>query len=235
MFIVDPGNFNENTALARRRYYALVIVGMALPFLIEPFLTLIIYQKGQSYFTSFAESRFIIWASLGVLFFYSRYAEVQPFLLWEEEKYGPIFYLKWVILLFLLCWGAQVASHVPYWFGLHDKRTVSLKLDQLMKHYPAFGFFIAATAGITEELFFRGYIMGRLALFFRNKHYIVLISAALFCGVHLSYHYWGETIFTFLFGLIFGYHYYRYRNIIVLVIMHFIVDAIVVLVAMHYH
>jgi membrane protease YdiL (CAAX protease family) len=234
MFTSDPGNFNEDTALARRRYYALVIVGMALPFLTEAFLTLTVYQKGQSYFTSFAESRFIIWVSLGLLFFYSRYAEVQRFLLWDEEEHSLGFYLKWVILLFLLCYVAQVASHIPYWFGLHEKRTVSLKLDQMMKQYPAFGFFTAATAGITEELFFRGYVMGRLALFFRNKHYVVLISAALFCGVHLSYHYWGETIYTFLLGLIFGYHYYRYHNIKVLVIMHFIVDAIVVLVVMHY-
>jgi len=103
-----------------------------------------------------------------------------------------------------------------------------------MKGYPALGMFTALTAGITEELFFRGYVMSRLSLFFQNRHVQVLISAALFCSIHISYHYWGETIFTFLLGLIFGYHYQRFRNIKVLMVVHFIVDAVATIVAMHH-
>jgi membrane protease YdiL (CAAX protease family) len=118
--------------------------------------------------------------------------------------------------------------------GLREKSPNMLRMQHLMKLYPSLGMFTAITAGITEELFFRGYVMSRLALFFKNMHVQVLISAVLFCAIHIGYHHWGEIIFTFLLGLIFGYHYQRYRNIKVLMVVHFIVDALATIVAMHH-
>lgn len=229
----ETDHFTEE-ALADHRYRALVIVGIVLPFLILPFLTLLFYQKGQNYAYLFIVSRFIIWATLGLLFIYARYAEVQPFLLWEEQKYNWTFYLQWIIVLYILCLFSQIVSAIPYMVGLHEKSPTMIKLQQFMKQYPGFGLFTAITAGITEELYFRGYIMSRLSLFFKNKHYVVVISALLFCSIHISYHYWGEIIFTFMLGLILGYHYYQYRNIKVVITVHFIVDAIATWAAVHH-
>ena len=224
---------DENDVI-NRRYYALVILGLILPFLIVPFLSLLVLQKGQDFTYLFLLSRFIIWATLGLMFLYTRYGEVQKFLLWEEEKYDWTFYLLWIFTLYLLCFCSQIISAIPYMAGLREKSPNVIRLQHLMKGYPALGMFTAFTAGITEELFFRGYVMSRLALFFKNMHVQVLVSAALFCSIHLSYHNWGETIFSFLLGLIFGYHYQRYRNIKVLMVVHFIVDAVATIVAMHH-
>jgi len=224
---------DENDVI-KRRYYTLVILGMILPFLIVPFLSLILHQKGQTFTFLFFESRFIIWATLGLLFLYARYGEVQKFLLWNEEKYDWTFYVLWIIGLYGLCFIAQFISAIPYLMGLREKSPNMARLLQLMKQFPAFAMFTAITAGITEELFFRGYVMSRLALFFKNKHQQVLISAALFCAIHISYHLWRETIFSFLIGLIFGYHYQRYRNIKVLMVVHFIVDAVATIMAMRH-
>ncbi len=224
----------DDTDVANRRYYTLVILGMILPFLIVPFLSLLVLQKGQSFTYLFLVSRFIIWATLGLMFLYARYGEVQKFLLWEEEKYDWKFYVGWIIGLYALCFFSQIISAIPYLMGLREKSPNMVRMQHLMKSYPTLGMFTALTAGITEELFFRGYVMSRLALFFKNMHVQVLISAALFCAIHIGYHHWGEIIFTFLLGLIFGYHYQRYRNIKVLMVVHFIVDALATIVAMHH-
>jgi len=224
---------DENDVI-NRRYDTLVIVGIILPFLIVPFLSLLILQKGQDFSYLFLLSRFIIWATLGLLFLYARYGELQNFLLWEEEKYDWTFYVMWIVVLYLLCFFSQIISAIPYLAGLRQTSPNMIRLQHLMKGYPGLGMFTAITAGITEELFFRGYMMSRLALFFKNMHVQVLISAALFCSIHISYHYWGEIIFSFLLGLIFGYHYQRYRNIKVLIVVHFIVDAVATILMMHH-
>jgi hypothetical protein len=87
----------DDTDVANRRYYTLMILGIILPFLIVPFLSLLVLQKGQSFTYLFLVSRFIIWATLGLMFLYARYGEVQKFLLWEEEKYDWKFYVGWII------------------------------------------------------------------------------------------------------------------------------------------
>src|ERR1700729_761724 len=111
---------DENDVI-NRRYYALVILGMVLPFLIVPFLSLVFYDKAQSFTYLFVVSRFIIWATLGLLFLYARYGEVQKFLLWGEEKQDWTFYLLWIVVLYVLCFMSQIISAIPYLLGLHQK------------------------------------------------------------------------------------------------------------------
>jgi len=53
-------------------------------------------------------------------------------------------------------------------------------------------------------------------------------------AVHLGYKTAGEAIFTLLFGLVFGYHYQKYRNIRVLVIVHCLVDLFAILTILHH-
>src|ERR1700744_41668 len=149
----------EDTGLAGHRLKALIIVGIILPFLIEPFLSLLFYQKGESYFALFATSRFLIWATLGLLFLYSRYAEVLPFTLWDEESYRWTFYVQWLIVLFVLYISAEMIAYIPNMLGHHELNTKMEQMRHLMKEHPDFGMFTALTAGITEELFFRGYMM----------------------------------------------------------------------------
>lgn len=222
------------TAIINRRYYALMLVGMALPFLLEPFFSIIFFNKGDSYAWLFLVSRFIVWAILGLMFLYARYAEVQPFFLWQGDARRFGFYAQWIVLVYLMIFAAGIIAHIPYWLGLHEKNTAIHKMTTAIRQYPGLGFFTVVTAGITEEFFFRGYMMSRLALFFKNRHAIVIVSAVLFMAVHLSYKNLGEVIFTLLFGLVFGYHYQKYRNIWVLVVVHCIVDLFAVLTMLHH-
>jgi membrane protease YdiL (CAAX protease family) len=179
-------------------------------------------------------SRFMIWAVLGIMFLYARYAEVQNFFLWEDEGHGFAFTVQWIIVLYLLCFGAQMVAAIPSMLGLHQNLEMLQKMQQALKQNPGLGVFTSATAGITEEFFFRGYVMSRLGQFFKNKHYTVLISALLFSAIHIGYHNLSELIFSFLLGMIFGYYYERYRNITAVVIVHFMVDMVATFVMIHH-
>ena len=160
---------------------------------------------------------------------YAQQAEVQKFLLWAEESYNLSFYLKSIVVLYLLTLVAQRIAYIPFYFGLREKNLMAYKMNAVMRQYPIVWVFTSFTAGVTEEYIFRGYILSRLSMFSVNKHLPIIVSALLFAYVHLGYHSTSELIFTFLFGLIFGYHYQKYRNLTVLMIVHFIVDIVATL------
>jgi uncharacterized protein len=220
--------------IATRRYYALMVVGIVLPFLLSPFFASLFFSAEQSYSYRFILSRFMIWAELALLMWYAKKAERQNFLLWAEENDGFGFALQSIFSLYGLLLLELIVAAIPRMFGLHEKNEVSHKIIQVMQQYPVLIGFTTLTAGITEEFIFRGYILSRLSLMLKNQHLAVIISAALFAYVHLGYHSVSEIIFTFLFGLIMGYHYLRYRNIKVLIFVHFTYDLFVTLLELHY-
>jgi membrane protease YdiL (CAAX protease family) len=214
----------DDADIATRRYCALMIVGIALPFLLSPFLSYIFLSANQSFVYRLVVSRIIIWAELGILFLYARQAEVQKFLLLKEEEYGIGFYFTSVVSLYLAGWGAGIVAHIPDRLGLHQNNDMMRKMMGVMRQYPVLIPVTAITAGITEEFIFRGYMLSRLWMFIRNKHLAIVISALLFAAVHLGYKNLGELIFAFLFGVIFAYHYQKYQNIKVLMIAHALWD-----------
>jgi uncharacterized protein len=222
------------TDIEKRRYYALMTVGVVLPFLLIVFLSAIFASHDQSYLYRLVCSRFIIWAVLGLMFLYARQAEVQPFFLWPEEKYDFPFYFTSVIALYLFAFASGILANIPNWLGLHEKNEMLHKVIQVMKLNPVVLVFTVITAGITEELIFRVYIITRLSLLFSNKVLPVVISAVLFSAIHLSYKSISELIFSFGFGLIFGYHYQKYRNIKVLIFVHALWDLMATLIAIHH-
>jgi len=57
----------------------------------------------------------------------------------------------------------------------------------------------------------------------------VIISSLLFGLAHYSYGNWSQIINAVLIGLIFGFHYQKYRNIKILIICHFLIDFISIL------
>ncbi|SDT41295.1 Membrane protease YdiL, CAAX protease family [Mucilaginibacter mallensis] len=209
-----------------RRFNTLMISGIALAIMLYPFLSLLFLSPMQDLLYRLIFSRFLIWAVLGILYLYARYGEMQPFLLWKEEKYDALFYIKAIVGVYLLCFASALAAHIPAWLGLHENNSILHKMGVIMQQYPVLLVFAAITAGITEELVFRGYILSRLSLFFKNRHWPVLISAALFSFMHLGYKTVSELLFSFLIGVVMAYHYQKYRNIKVVIIVHFLVDVI---------
>lgn len=95
--------------------------------------------------------------------------------------------------------------------------------------------FTCFTAGVTEELIFRGYIMTRLSLLFKNNYMPIILSALAFSALHYGYKSLRELIFAFLIGILFGTYYQRYRNIKVLIAAHFMVDIINVELLTHFY
>ncbi len=222
----------QDTDIITRRYYALMVLGIVLPFLLTPFFSMVFGSPAQSFVYRLTLSRFLIWGMLGLMVLYARQAEVQKFLLWDEEAHNLGFYVASVAVLYVIIIGDGIIAHIPYFLGLREKNVMMQKMTLAMRQYPILLVFTAFTAGVTEEFIFRGYMISRLSLLFRNKFLPILISSLLFAAVHLGYKNVGELIFTFLFGLIFGYHYQKYRNIKVLMFVHFLWDMIAALPAL---
>jgi membrane protease YdiL (CAAX protease family) len=90
--------------------------------------------------------------------------------------------------------------------------------------------FASLTAGFTEELIFRAYLVPRLELLFKSKPAAVIISALLFSMAHYHYFSVGEMVFTFCLGVVFAIYYKWYRNIKVLIFTHAFIDFVSFLV-----
>jgi membrane protease YdiL (CAAX protease family) len=98
------------------------------------------------------------------------------------------------------------------------------------------------TAAIPEEFFFRGYLQTRLEKKW-NRFSAILISTVLFMAWHLPSRYllsrgvegqagdWGNVLLhtglpVFIVGCFFAFHWSRYRNIILLVLVHWAIDIL---------
>ena len=82
------------------------------------------------------------------------------------------------------------------------------------------------SAAIGEELLFRGFMTLQLQkLFGGRKLFIVLITAVLFSLPHL-YPGISGLVMTFLFGLVFGFIYMRFKNIWINIIVHGLIDSL---------
>lgn len=178
-------------------------------------------------------SRFIYWGAAVVLFFYALKIERQPLLLWKEENNTIGFFLLSVFLLYLSSIGAAIVSAVPVLLGEHENNTIVKKIIAVITGHQAVIFFIALTAGFTEEVIFRGYLLTRMSQWFKNNVAAVIVSSLLFAALHYKYGSLRELIFTFLIGVIFCVYYIKYRNIKAIIVTHFLIDYINMNIATH--
>ena len=93
----------------------------------------------------------------------------------------------------------------------------------MKNNYPLL-IFTCLTAGITEELVFRGYLMPRLQLFFKNNYASIVISSLLFGLMHVGYGTIFQVVGSMMIGLVFAIHYQKFRNIKILIFCHFFWD-----------
>lgn len=178
-------------------------------------------------------SRFIYWGIVVVLLFYSSKVERQPLLLWKEENNTLGFFLLSVFLLYLSSIGAAIFSAITVLLGEHESNATMKKIIAIITGHQVTIFFIALTAGVTEELIFRGYLLTRLSQWFRNNVAAIIVSSLLFAALHYKYGSPRELIFTFLIGMIFSIYYIKYRNIKAIIVTHFLIDYINMNIATH--
>lgn len=186
-----------------------------------------------AYYDKLFYSRFIYWGVVVVLLFYAFKIEHQPLLLWKEENNTIGFFLLSVFLLYLSSIGAAIISAVPILLGEHENNAVVKKIVAQITGHQAMVFFIALTAGVTEELIFRGYLLTRLSQWFKNNVAAIIVSSLLFSALHYKYGSLRELIFTFLIGVIFSIYYIKYRNIKAVIVTHFLIDYINMNIATH--
>lgn len=88
--------------------------------------------------------------------------------------------------------------------------------------------FLSLTAGICEEVIFRGYGITTLERLTKNKPLPLIISSAAFMSLHgIAFIPIELMIQYFVIGLIFGFLFQRYRRLEWLVIVHFLIDALI--------
>ncbi|MFV5702790.1 lysostaphin resistance A-like protein [Flavobacterium sp. XS2P12] len=89
--------------------------------------------------------------------------------------------------------------------------------------------FTSITAGVSEELIFRGYLIPRLEILLKNTRVAILTSSILFGLIHYSYGSLIQIIGPIFIGLVFALHYKKYKNIKILIMCHFLWDLLVLL------
>ncbi|OFX87395.1 MAG: hypothetical protein A2W99_07065 [Bacteroidetes bacterium GWF2_33_16] len=165
------------------------------------------------------------WIFLGLIFLISIKIERTKFLLWSEIKRKWYFYLLSVISVFAAT--VVIAVSVPIILKILQIPLKQEVLESVADYYCSdklLLIFGCLTAGIVEEFIFRGYLMPRLEILFKHGWVVIVLSAILFGIGHIGNLSLAGVIVPTLIGLIFSFHYYKYRNIISLMIAHFLID-----------
>ena len=182
-------------------------------------------------------SRLLLWLCLPVMYLYAVKKERQPFLLWPEKRYPFSFYIQWVFaligILFLVLILLGIVLQLS---GIRLTNSAALvQLVEIFRQYPALMYFTVITAGITEELLFRAYLLTRLQLLFNNITASIIVSSVLFGLLHFGYGTLQNVLGPVLTGAVFAIFYYRYRNVLVVALAHFLYDLLLTLVNMYAH
>ena len=225
---------DELTVSTKKTSNAVLIAGIAIVFVLPIILTEIIATSNLDYIDRIFYSRFIYWLDSAVIVLYAYFAEHQKPLLWRAKQRDIGFFIVSVIVLYFLSLGCSVVSLIPKFLGWKENDDVIKKLADIFRGRTALIIFISLTAGVTEEFLFRGYILTRLSLVFKNKYLPIIVSAILFSALHYRYHSLREYIVTFSIGLLYGAYYQKYRNIVALMAVHFLVDFISLELATHF-
>ncbi len=189
------------------------------------FLNLLGLQKINE--TIYFVSRLLNWACLLLLFLYASKIEKENLLIWKEKKYQFLPYFISIIGIFIiLIFGGFLIQKLLLLTGYNDKSAKLFEIVALMKNDKPLLVFTALTAGIVEELIFRGYMLPRLVKIFKSPFLGIAVSSILFGLLHYKY----GTIFNvagpIFIGAVFATYYWKYRNIKVLIFCHFLWDLI---------
>ena len=183
--------------------------------------------KNLSDESSLIISRSFLWLSFFILYAYVRKIEYQKLLLWQPRKTSAIFYIISFFAIILCIFAvAIILKKVESIYGLSDSSARLKVLLHIFRNNTPLFIFTVFTAAVIEELFFRGYLIPRLQLFFKNAYLPVIISSLLFGLAHFGFNNISQMINTACIGLITAIHFSKYRNIYILIVVHFVIDII---------
>jgi uncharacterized protein len=205
-----------------------IIIGICLTMLLllatlllSPLFSKLKISKSEVFFAS----RVVIWLALLLVVVFCFKIEKQKMLLWTETKFSIGENVKSFFgIIGSIMIGAFIIGLTLKLSGYKPESDKILEIIKLFKNNYALLIFTCLTAGITEELIFRGYLMPRLQLFFNNHYMSIAISSVLFGLMHFGYGTLVQIIGPIFIGTVFAVHYQKYRNIKILIFCHFFWD-----------
>ena len=181
-------------------------------------------------------SRILFWVATILLWFYSIKVDQQPLFIWNEKKYGAGFYaLSMVVLFVIIIIGVVLIQHILSISGLLKKSDVVSEMTKNFRNNMPLLLFTCLTAGVTEEIIFRAFLLPRLEVAFNKPWLAILLSSLLFGLGHAGFGTIVNIAVPVFIGLIFAWHYWKYRNIKVIMVFHFCWDLLVLLLSLKAH
>lgn len=183
--------------------------------------------------TTLFVSRLLIWFCLLLLWFFTLKFEKQMFMMWEEKNYNIPFYIISVILMFvIIIIGVSCIQKAISLLGLKSNSASLVRIINIFKKNYWLMIFTAITAGIVEELIFRAYIQPRLEIIFKSPAVAIIISSLFFGLLHFQYGTIINVLGPIFIGAVFAVHYWKFRNIKVLIFSHFLWDFILLSISL---
>ncbi|MEO8769466.1 MAG: type II CAAX endopeptidase family protein [Ferruginibacter sp.] len=225
--ILVPQNTNRSAVL---RGIIFILLALFLVSLLGTTTVLHFFGLTKINPTLFFFSRILYWISAALLWLYAIKIEKQPLLIWKETKYNLLFYVKIIFTIYLgLFLGLYILKILLSLTGLLSKSDKMSELTVFFLNSKLLLVFTALTAGVIEELIFRGYLLPRFEAIFKNHWIAISISSLLFGLLHYRYGTIVNVAGPVFIGFVFGYFYWRFRNIKILIIAHFLWDIIALL------
>ena len=165
-----------------------------------------------------------------MLWIYSKWVEKKPFLLWKEQKYSIVEMFVFIILLFFITFVSLASTNgVLRYIGIfEDKNTVLNNIIKIVQNDYFLIFYITITAGVVEELFFRGYMLPRVTFLTKNKWVGIITTSLIFGGLHYKYGTIFQVVGPFIIGFILAVFYDIKRSLKIAVIFHFLWDLMAI-------
>jgi uncharacterized protein len=175
-------------------------------------------------------SRLLFWICLGLVWLYAVKIEKQKLLIWEDRDYPFWFYPASIISIFgVLIVGLAIITGTMIWLKVPRSETRTEEMLEVFRQNRLLMIFTLVTAGVVEELIFRGYIQSRLEILFRNPWPGIILSSALFALLHFGYGNAYQIAGPFYIGFVFAVFYWKFKNLKVLILFHTLWDVLAML------
>jgi len=178
-------------------------------------------------------TRLLYWIILLLLWLYAFKVEKQSLVIWQEKQYNFLFYVASIIGIFLVLFaGVLIISTALSFAGLNRTSARLTEIINLIRGKSWLLIFTALTAGVVEELIFRGYLLPRLAVIFKSNVAAIMVSSFLFGLLHYKYGTVVNVAGPVFIGFVFAWHYNKYRNIKIVIVCHFLWDVLALMAAL---
>jgi membrane protease YdiL (CAAX protease family) len=171
------------------------------------------------------------------IWIYARRVERQKFSLWEEKKHNILTYFLSVLAIFgTIIIASGVLQSILFAILHHKEKSVILdQMIAIFRKNKLLLVFVTLTAGVTEELIFRVYLMQRLEFVLKNTFLPIVVTTVLFALTHIGYGTFSNILGPFIIGGTFAIHYQLFKNIKFIIIFHFLWDLLVLTLMLHNH